>query len=50
MDKQIKMVKSDILHGKKTKAKKDINNLLAMDKKQDKKVDKYDTMMKKKKK
>jgi len=50
MDKQINKVKQDIEQDKKVKAKKDVNDLLKMDKKFDKKLDKCDDMMKKGKK
>lgn len=50
MDKQINKIKKDVMKNEKTKAEKDIKKLLVMDKKQDKKVEKYDEMVKKKKK
>lgn len=50
MDKQIKKVKKDVMKNDKPKAKKDIAKLLKMDKTFDKKIDKCDSDMKKKKK
>lgn len=50
MDKKIKEVKKDIQKGEKKKALKDTKELLKMDKNFDKKLDKCDGMMKKKKK
>lgn len=48
MDKQINKVKKDIQTNKKEKAVKDVNKLLKMDKKFDKKLDKCAKMSKKK--
>ncbi len=50
MDKLINKVKKDLEHREFKKGKKDVKVLLKADKKQDKKVDKCDMMMKKKKK
>lgn len=48
MDKQIKKVKKDVIKDDKTKAKKDINKLLKMDKKFDKDLEECGKMKKKK--
>lgn len=50
MDKQIKKVKRDVEKNDKSKAKKDINKLLKMDKKFDRELDKYHDMKKKRRK
>ena len=49
MDKQINKVKKDIEENKKSKAKKDVNKLLKMDKKYDKELDSCRDMKKKRK-
>jgi hypothetical protein len=48
MDKQILKVKKDIDKNEHKKGEKDVNKLLKMDKKQDKKIEKCDMKMKKK--
>ena len=50
MDRLIHKVEKDVKQGKKKKAEKDIKTLLKADKKFDRKVDKCDQMMMKKKK
>jgi len=49
MDQQIQKVKTAILHKRQKKALKETEKLLKMDKKLDRKLDKCDKMMKKRK-